>query len=164
MSAKAEVTSGTQTYSSKFWLWPTSMQVQIINDQTRSSVIMFLSYDPLKQYLKSYEVEHLGKDPVLEQFKGPSDFKNIRSFIDIRSVQHIALHGPRFGDTDESFVNRSIFGYANTRNSIRSVFMDYKEMDVYLIKVLVHRLFKNPDTYKNAVDVTTPLTCKRYLN
>lgn len=153
-----------EAYSSKFWLWSNSMQVQIINPQTRASVLMYFTYDPLKQYLRTYEVTHLGKDALLEEIRHPSDFIKIRSFIKINTVEHIGLHAPRFGSLDENFVSRSVFGSPTDRTLARTVTMEPKELDVFLINTLIHRLFSNPDTYKNATSAAQTKTCKSYLN
>ncbi|MCO5113733.1 MAG: hypothetical protein M9899_06120 [Bdellovibrionaceae bacterium] len=154
----------TNSYGTKFWLWPNSAQIQVFNLQTGATVLVYLSYDPLKQYLGSYEMEHRGADPLLSEIKGPNDFIKIRNFIDINTVELIELHGhPRFGSIDENFINRSIFGEMTENTKYRLRLRTPKELDVYLINVLLHRLFHNPDTYKNAKDVTRAHSCKRFL-
>lgn len=156
--------AASKTYGTKFWLWPNSAQIQVFNLQTGTTVLVYLSYDPLKQYLGSYEIEHRGADPLLSEIKGPNDFIKIRNFIDINTVELIELHGhPRFGSIDDNFINRSIFGEMTENTRYRLNLRTPKELDVYLINVLLHRLFQNPDTYKNARDVTHAYSCKRFL-
>ena len=156
--------TASKAYGTKFWLWPNSAQIQVFNLQTGATVLLYLSYDPLKQYLDSYEIEHRGADPLLAEIKGPNDFIKIRNFIDINTVELIELHGhPRFGSIDENFTNRSIFGEMTENTRYRLSLRTPKELDVYLINVLLHRLFHNPDTYKNSKDVTRVHSCKRFL-
>lgn len=152
------------SYGTKFWMWSNSTQIQIFNLETRATVLVHLNYDPLKRYLLNYEIDRLGADPLLAEIKSPSDFIRIRNFVDINTVELIEMHGfPRFGSIDENFVNRSIFGEMTENTRYRLNLRSQKELDVYLINVLLHRLFHNPDNYTHARDMTRFRTCKQFL-
>lgn len=138
-------------YVSKFWLEPQAMQLQLSSPSNKSMVLISLEYDPLKIYLRSFEITHAGaKDPILSSIKGPQDMYNLLPLID--TVEHISMSHPRFGELTEDFKSYSIFG-ARPKSK-------HNFNDVDLIKRLLHNLFYDQDRYKNAVDLNS---CEAYL-
>lgn len=142
------------TYVSKFWLSPKSQQVQISNLETKSMLMLYLEYDALKMFLYNYEIIHAGqRDPILSEIKGPLDFHKIMPLIG--RVDYISMTHERFGDLDEDFISRSVFG-----QKTNLIFDTEKQMDIFLIKRLLTTLFRNEAQLKRAKNITS---CQEYL-
>lgn len=150
------------SYNVKFWLWPQSLQVQVINPETGASTLVFLKYDPLKKFLYEYEINHAGFDSRLSQIQSLEDIKKLRLFYNYKNVEYIQINGERFGSLDENFVSRSVFGAPDKQIINQSQLMKGHRGDVYLINQLIDGLF-NSEFYVNAKDVT-PVFCGRFLN
>ena len=144
------------SYTSKFWLSPKSQQVQLLNHETKSMVLINLEYYALKMFLYRYEIIKAGNfDPVLSTINEAKDLKKIIPLID--DVEYIGLSGERFGDLDENFVSYSVFG---SKPSLNETFKTQKEMDVFLIKRLLSRLFSNNEQMIKAKPISA---CNEFL-
>lgn len=150
------------SYQVKFWLWPQSMQVQVINPHSGASTLVFLKYDPLKMFLYEYEINHAGFDQRLAQIQSLEDIKRLRLFYNYKTVEYIQINGERFGALDENFVSRSVFGSPDKEIMSRVSQMQRQQADVFMINHLFERLFR-ADFYLNAKDVTS-VFCGRFLN
>lgn len=144
------------TYVSKFWLTPKTQQLQITNTETKSMLLLNMEYDALKMFLYSYELTHAGNyDPVLSEVSVPEKFHKLIPLIE--SVEHISMSHKRFGDLDEDFVSYSVFGMEPEKGL---VFSTEKEMDIYLIKRMLSKLFKDEYHYGRAKNTSS---CLEYL-
>lgn len=151
-----------ELYTTKFWLWPQSMQIQISSEMSKATILVYLSYDPLKKYLHEYEITRMGYDPLLSEIKTVEDFKRLKNFIDYKTVEYIKLNGQRFGGLDENFITRSVFNEPDMKTSIRLAEMSTRtQADTYLITKTLDFLFLGED-YLKATDVS-PKNCSRFL-
>lgn len=135
-------------YTSKFWLYPKSMQVQISNSESKSMMMIDLEYDALKMFLYKYSVLRVGDDKILNEINEPKDFILLTEVMG--NLEYVQINGSKFGELDEDFQTYSVFG------SVK----DQSKPDDELIKDLLSRLFSNHERFANAVLIDE---CARYL-